>query len=242
LEQTVAQGSLWLRIADGSAFDTVVGTRQGDRLLLNDRDNIVLGSEPLDNRAVVPDLRETETQWVLLDFDSETEAGEYDYSSAERESIRSQLESIYRGPDLEAPWFDFRFVMELPPGVAQYTTVFFNQAPDGEAAGGFSDEIDFRNLNRSSSVVLDVNGLLGGPGQPLATSENFVSLSTTIAAHEVGHTAGARHHHSLGPIGLGTHIPPGRSAYAPDYRGLAGAVSIGFSRYHFTLLERCRSG
>jgi Ca2+-binding RTX toxin-like protein len=228
VEQTVTQGSLWLKIADGLAFENVIGTRQGDRILLNDRENFVLGSDPLEDRAIVPDLRETQTQWVLLDFDSETELGEHNYTLAEREAIRSRLDAAYRGPDPNSPWFDFRFVLNLPDGVTQYTTVFFNQTPDGEAAGGFSDEIDFRNISRSSRVILDVNGLLGGPGQPSATSENFVSLSTTIAAHEVGHAVGARHGHSFGPIGFGAHIPPGRAAYTPDYAGLSGAIETTF--------------
>jgi hypothetical protein len=176
----------------------------------------------------MPELRETQTQWVLLDFDSETDGDEHVYDDAEREAIRAQMEQYYRGPDPENPWFDFRFVLDVPEGVTEYVTVYFNRTPDGEAAGGFSNEIDFRNLNRSTTVLVDVNGLLGGPGQPAATSDNFVTMSTTVAAHEVGHSAGARHHQAMGPIGFGTHIPPGRAAYAPDYGGLAGAVETTF--------------
>ena len=37
-----------------------------------------------------------------------------------------------------------------------------------------------------------------------------------------------RHFHSIGPIGFGTHVPPGRAAFAPDYGGLAGALETTF--------------
>ncbi len=87
-----------------------------------------------------------------------------------------------------------------------------------------SKEIDFRNLNRSTQVYVDVNGLLGGSRQPEATSDNYVAMSITIAAHEVGHSAGGRHFYASGPIGFGIHVPPGRDAYRPTYPGLVGAL------------------
>ena len=49
----------------------------------------------------------------------------------------------------------------MPEGVTEYVSVFFNSTPDGEAAGGLSNEIDFRNVNLSTTVLVDVNGLLG---------------------------------------------------------------------------------
>src|SRR5262249_54112059 len=58
-----------------------------------------------------------------------------------------------------------------------------------------------------------------GPGQPDATSANYVALSVTIAAPEVGHTAGLLHTDSLAPINFGTHNPPGVSQYLPIYPG-----------------------
>jgi Ca2+-binding RTX toxin-like protein len=72
-------------------------------------------------------------------------------------------------------------------------------------------------------VFVDINGLLGGPGQPAYTSANAVGISATIAAHEVGHAAGTRHFHATGPVGFGTHIPPGATKYLPNFLGLAGA-------------------
>ena len=221
-EQTVHQGALWLRLSDDLGMEYLTGTDQADILRGNARDNRISGADPLDDRAVLPPMRDTQTQFVYLDFDSETEAGEHVYSATEREMIRTQLNRYYLGPDNDQPWFDFQFVFE-PPAAGPYETVFFNRTPDNEAAGGLSNEIDFRNLNFDTTVFVDVNGLLGGSGQPAATSDNYAAMSITIAAHEVAHSAGARHFHATGPIGFGTHIPPGREAYQPDYAGLAGA-------------------
>ncbi|MCU0961385.1 MAG: pre-peptidase C-terminal domain-containing protein, partial [Pirellulaceae bacterium] len=222
-EQTVHQGALWLTLSSGTGWEDVVGTRWADTIAGNDRDNQLFGSDPLESRAMLPPRRAVSTQYVYLDFDSETNSGEYLYSPSERETIRARLNEYYRGPDPAHPWFDFQFVL-TPPASSTYVTVLFNRTPDNEAAGGLSEEIDFRNLNRDTRVYVDVNGLLGGPGQPAATGENFAALSITIAAHEVGHSAGARHFYASGPIGFGIHVPPGPDAYKPSYPGLVAAL------------------
>src|SRR5258707_1296629 len=82
------------------------------------------------------------------------------------------------------------------------STLFFNNAPAGGEPGGLSSELDFRNLNRASTAAIDVNGLLGGPGEPAAVSANFVAMSATIGAHELGHQMGLLHIDSFGPIGF----------------------------------------
>ena len=222
-EQTVNQGTLWLTIANAAGFENVVGTSQADTILGNARNNQFSGSDPLDNRATMPAPRVARTQYVFLDFDSETRGTEHVYTALERETIRSRMERYYRGPDSTKPWFDFRFVLNRPAS-GDYVTVLFNRTPDNEAAGGLSKEIDFRNLNLNTQVYVDVNGLLGGPQQPEATSDNFAAMSITIAAHEVGHSAGSRHFYASGPLGFGIHVPPGRDAYKPAYTGLVGAL------------------
>src|SRR5262249_52272877 len=53
-------------------------------------------------------------------------------------------------------------------------------------------------------------------------SDNFVALSSTIAEHEVGHTAGLEHADSFGPIGFGDHIVQSLH-YLPAFPGPSGA-------------------
>ena len=62
-----------------------------------------------------------------------------------------------------------------------------------------------------------------GPGEPAATSANFVSLSADIGAHENGHGAGLLHIDSFGPITYGVHNPPGVTKFLPPYPGAEAA-------------------
>ena len=121
-------------------------------------------------------------------------------------------------------------------GSGNYVSVYYNDTPifNGQAApGGFSNEVDFGNLNQKTTVQLDVNGFLGdGPGlvpDSTADSSNglsdFVNMSITISAHEVGHTLGLEHMDALGPIGFGIANPPGAASYFPDYAGPVGAFT-----------------
>ncbi|MFO0910363.1 MAG: MBG domain-containing protein [Isosphaeraceae bacterium] len=101
------------------------------------------------------------------------------------------------------------------------------------SAGGFSNEVDFGNLNQKTTMQFDVNGFLGSaPGSIADTSadsfngqSNFVNISVTIAAHELGHTLGLQHFAALGPIGFGIANPPGSTGYLPAYTGLTGAFT-----------------
>ena len=101
------------------------------------------------------------------------------------------------------------------------------------SAGGFSDEVDFGNLNQKTTMQLDVNGFLGtAPGLVPDSSadsfnglSDFVNMSITIASHELGHTLGLEHMDALGPIGFGIANPPGASEYYPNYAGELGAFT-----------------
>ena len=66
---------------------------------------------------------------------------------------------------------------------------------------------------------VNVNNFLGGPGEPAATSADFIGLSTTIAAHELGHLSGLEHADSFGPIGSGIYSGVNPDLYNPPYPG-----------------------
>jgi hypothetical protein len=121
-------------------------------------------------------------------------------------------------------------------GDGNYVTVYYNDTPvfNGQPApGGFSNEVDFGNLNQKTTVQLDVNGFLGTgiglvPDSGADASNglsDFVNMSITISAHEVGHTLGLEHMDALGPIGSGIANPPGAAHYFPDYAGPLGAFT-----------------
>ncbi|MCA9064236.1 MAG: pre-peptidase C-terminal domain-containing protein, partial [Planctomycetaceae bacterium] len=246
-------------LSDGMGIENVVGTSMSDIITGNNRDNHLSGA--LIGEGFPGDVaaRRAEAQWVVLDFDSATDAGEHVYTSAEREAIRERIERYYRGPDNDQPWFDVRVVLtsSAVPAGTEFATVRFNATPAFGSPGGLASEIDPGNLNPGGSADVQINGMLGGEfsiggltadeahgdesslgggiltslmdvsaglSQPPATSENFVLLSSKIAAHELGHLMGLRHSDSFGAIGFGIHSPPGAGAYFPIYTGMAGAV------------------
>ena len=119
-------------------------------------------------------------------------------------------------------------------GKGNYVSVYYNDTPifNGQPSpGGFSNEVDFGNVNQKTTVQLDVNGFLGnGAGlvpDSMADSSNnlsdFVNMSITISAHEAGHTLGLEHMDAIGPVGFGISSPPGVSSYYPDYAGAVGS-------------------
>lgn len=143
------------------------------------------------------------TQQVFLDFDSQTTGGERVYTAGERAAILANIANDYSG-------FDFSFSLSAPAG--PFTTLFFNSG----GAGGLADEIDFRNLNLSSFAQININGILA----PAAPSADWIGLTSTIGAHELGHTVGLRHADSYGPIGKGITSPnPGAGPYNPNFPG-----------------------
>lgn len=149
---------------------------------------------------------EAATQKIFLDFDSGTAGADHVYTPSERAEILANLEEDY------AP-FDFSF--HLVPPAAPFSIVTFNTG----TLGGTSSEIDFRNLSLSASATVEVNAKPFPSGIPGGTSAEVVELSSTIAAHEIGHLVGLRHGDSFGPIGSGIHDPPGATRYSPAYPG-----------------------
>jgi Ca2+-binding RTX toxin-like protein len=227
--QTVTPGQLTMTLTDAAGIENVIGTAFADTILGNARDNLLLGADPLNPPTGVAPGWDGVTQVVFLDFDTYTEAGEHPYTAGERAAIQVRLEGDYIGPDPAHPWFHFQFT-QTQPAAGPYARLNFNQTPivPEQETGGFAYELDFRNLNLGtdadpSFASVQVNGILGAPGQPPDTSDHWVALSAKIGAHELGHLVGLLHTDAFGPIGYGPHTPPGGVRYNPDFTGTAAA-------------------
>lgn len=152
-------------------------------------------------------------QTVFLDFDTSTNFFfEHFYTTVERDAIQTRLEEDYAD-------FSVTFT-QVRPVFGLFTTLFFNEPPPG----GLADEIDFRNVNLGLDASIDVNSLLGFPGTPPATTQNFIELSAKIAAHELGHLMGLRHNDAFGPVGSGISPTVAAALYVPPYPGLSAAT------------------
>src|SRR5205823_13450605 len=86
------------------------------------------------------------------------------------------------------------------PTGGEFFTIFCNEPP----VGGLADEVNFRHVDMGGSASVDASLILGLPGQPAATSANFIAESANLAAHELAHLyGGLRHSDSFGSIGTG---------------------------------------
>jgi hypothetical protein len=218
VEQQVLPGQLWLTLSSPAGFSSVVGNGSGTTLEAGAGSVQLLGAEPIDPRSANPPAPQGPTQVVYLDFVDFNPPGDHVYTPDEQAAILQRLQQLYQP-------FAFSFTLQMPAS-GPYTTIFFNETPPGGEAGGSSSEIDWRNLNPSDTAVVDVNGFLGGHGEPPATTGpagNYVALSSDIAAHELGHTVALRHQDAFGPVGFGVHNPPGVTAFRPAQPGPAAA-------------------
>jgi Ca2+-binding RTX toxin-like protein len=251
-EQTVASSggktTLWLTLSNGDGIVNVIGTPGSDTIFGNDQNNTLLGAQLLVPPAGTPVPWNGQTQLVFLNFAGTSSVvppgQQFNYSIDEENAIVQQLTTDYQP-------FHYQFTLTRPTtdshgNPLSYTEILFNQTPKNGQPGGLSPKIDFADTNPNAhspivngvetdvfqDLVVDVNGFLGGPGEPVVDGnpltsirDNLVALSSTIAAHELGHTAaGLRHQDTDGPAGFGVHTPPGPNAYAPAYPGLAGAL------------------
>jgi hypothetical protein len=240
--KTGTANGLALSLTDSQGISNVVGTRYDDTLLGNNRDNVLIGGPQVEAppaNPAAPAFDPSRTQVVWLDFlpasNSTTSFSQsnpalaHSYTASEESAILAGYQQIYQG-------FEVTFTLTKPTSGA-YATILFNQTPPNGSPGGFSPEIDFRNLNRGgplTQVDVDINGFLGDVGQPNfvyvpgTTTEanpdpNVVAMSVNIGAHELGHNMGFRHAEAFGPIGRGIHNPPGPVAYNPPYPGFTAA-------------------
>lgn len=165
----------WIEFASSSVMgiENVTGSQGNDHILGNDRSNVLLGASFATTPPTNPAPQKQAAQWVLLDFDSETDSGEYTYTLADRQEVLSGLKSVYYGTNSNGQireysdperWFNVRFteqVSEIPAGTA-YATIRFNHTPPSGNPGGLSSEIDAGNVNLGGEIHVQVHGLLGG--------------------------------------------------------------------------------
>ena len=242
-------GGLSLTLTDPEGISDVVGTQYADQIYGNLRPDVISTADLPDSRlagqvspaatSFTPDAR---TQWVYLDFDTYTVAGDHVYTADERAAILARIQMDYYGPDPSNPnlpdfanrWFDVDLtdnLGDIPSNLVssgQYATLYFNRTPPSGLPGGEASEVDLGNSNFGGYASIQINGMVGGLDQPPAidpvtNADNFAILSAKIGAHELAHLMGVRHSDAFGPIGFGIHTPPGTTEFNPTYDGADAA-------------------
>ena len=221
------QEGLILDLVDGSGINEVVGAPAANTIIGNSQVDVLdteAVSESPTTTSTTPQIV-APTQWVYLDFDTYADPidGEppQTYTTAERADVLSRLEADYA--DFPFVQFTENAADAASVPAADWIVLYFNRTPDQTGQpGGQSSEIDFGSFDPGRYAEIQVNGLIGGPGNPPAFSngqDNFAVLSAKIAAHELAHLFGVRHSDAFGPIGYGVHTPPGDAGFSPDLNG-----------------------
>ncbi len=235
-------GEVTVLLAANDSIENVLGTSFDDAIVGNNRDNALYGNAGVDNldgRAgndrIVADLPAV----VLLDFDSAYRAdrGDYLYSASERTAILQRLVHAY-GP------FNWSFTQDESQARLQsadigrsFVRLTFSKGRGGGVSGD-AGEVDFRNTQRRLISEVNINPLLPtirsmlddqthGNYTQTEFSEMVVALTSTIAAHELAHTAGLRHGDAFGPIGTGLFEDTDDSQIYPEDNRPRGAVETG---------------
>ncbi len=201
-------------------LENAFGTEYADTLRGNSLNNKLYGlngDDQLFGEAGADVLAAGRQRIVFLDFDSASESGEYVYTTEQRDLIEARIRADYEP-------FDIEFTRTRPT-TGPYVTVLFNAAvynPLNQIVlGGISERIGWRELSGTGLVQVDINGFLGTATNKLpSTQENVVALSSTIAAHELAHTYGLRHHDAFGAPGTGIFQGVNNAnRFAPFYQG-----------------------
>jgi Ca2+-binding RTX toxin-like protein len=226
---TLGDGALTLTLADPLAIDSVLGSSYDDTIVGNINDNTLIGGGGDDVIVGVGGNNLIEgsiTRTIYLDFSTYELPGQHYYTQAERNAIQTQLTEDFGA-------FSYVFTQTQPQS-GPYTPIYFNDPVLVGLEGGVATGIDWRDLYVSGTTTLSADGLnvipadfagvnvnnfLGGPGEPAATSVDFIGLSATIAAHELGHLSGLEHQDSFGPIGSGIYSGVSPDQYNPPYPG-----------------------
>ena len=90
--------------------------------------------------------------------------------------------------------------------------------------------LDPSNLDLGGKTVVNINPFLGDASAGLVppTSANIVGLTTTIAAHELGHQSGLQHQDAFGPIGSGIYSGVNPDEFFPAFSGPTNATETPF--------------
>ncbi|MDA0283477.1 MAG: trypsin-like serine protease [Planctomycetota bacterium] len=205
---TFAPGVLTQTFTVQTLADTVAEVSESFFAVLTNAVNAVVADSV--GSAMIFDDGDGVQQIVFLDFDSQTDfVLDHFYTQSERDGIQARLEEIYRP-------FRVQF-SQARPFFGAFSTIFVNQPPPG----GLADEVDFRNLNPGLNASVDINGFLGMPGEPPATSQNFTELTAKVIAHELGHLMGLRH----------------GDAIDNQYFGARSAVKLAFATFQGQVLQ-----
>ncbi len=230
-------------MSNPSAFDAVIGTPYPDTIVGNNdshetliggggRDSLVAGSGNDYLQGYV-------TQVVWLDFPSaaQTAPGSHVYTLAEEQGVLQGLEQIYSGFEVKAAdgsvaagyyfTLDQATAQQMAVGTGgQYATLDF----DAPVVGGAADELDTDNTDLGGTAQINVSGFLAPTvvssdfgsftGLVSPTSANIIGLTTTIAAHELGHLSGLEHQDAIGPIGSGIYSGVNPEAFYPALPGV----------------------
>lgn len=148
-----------------------------------------------------------QVQNVWVDFDFDVDAGEFVYSSAERDAVIARANGIYAD-------YNVNFSRTDPGG----TRAVIRIGVDG-VTGGVASDIDFRNLSLSGTADVNTSNLESQANRAL-----YVSLTGLIVAHETGHLLGLRHFDSFGAIGNGRPTTVAAGTFSPSYPGPATAT------------------
>ncbi|MEY2612577.1 MAG: Cyclolysin, partial [Planctomycetota bacterium] len=193
-KQSLGSG-FWLQVPVDSlmGIEDVRGSQAGDTIFGNDRPNVLMGARYLSSTPGDALARNRESQWVLLDFDTNTDSQEYVYTDSDRESVIEGLRRIYYGYNPDGTirqysdpgrWFNVRFttdIGQIPKDASNNTVdhvvIRFNNTPPEGTPGGSSSEIDVGNTGFSGEAWVQVHGLLGGTAlaPQLSVSGNEIS-------------------------------------------------------------------
>ncbi len=229
--QTVSPGAasrLTLTLPNPSAFNAVIGSTFGGTIVGNDdAGETIVGGAGLDSLVAGggnDTLQANVSQVVYLAFPSAaaTPPGAHVYTADEESAVLAGLQRIYA---------DFNYAFTLSQATAQqqaqvtggqYATILF----DGPVEGGAAFELDLDNHDLGGLATVNVTAFLGDPSAGLVapTSANIIGLSTTIAAHELGHLSGLQHQDAFGPIGSGLFSGVNPSKFSPAFPGPQGAA------------------